>query len=105
MPTIITIFGCPVSLLYDTDHKRSIVSTMIFLLCGIVQLELRREREKEASLKAAAEKEVAALKERLAEMEAHANARWVGSCGSCFGSCLGWVCCCRRLISVSRGLA
>lgn len=42
-----------------------------------MQLELKREREHEASLKTAAEKEVASLKERLADMEAHANARWV----------------------------
>lgn len=41
-------------------------------------MELKREREREASLKTAAEKEVALLKERLAEMEAQANARWGG---------------------------
>lgn len=40
-------------------------------------MESRRQLENEASLKAAAEKEVASLKERLAEMEAHASARWV----------------------------
>eukprot|EP00752_Nemacystus_decipiens_P004800 g4368.t1 len=38
-------------------------------------LALKREREREAALKTAAEKEVASLKERLADMEAHANAR------------------------------
>ncbi|CAN0078951.1 unnamed protein product [Scytosiphon promiscuus] len=38
-------------------------------------MELKRERERESALKTAAEKEVASLRERLAEMEAQANAR------------------------------
>ncbi|CBJ27758.1 conserved unknown protein [Ectocarpus siliculosus] len=38
-------------------------------------LELRRERERESALRTEAEKEVAALKERTVELEAHAKAR------------------------------
>ncbi|CAM9506371.1 unnamed protein product [Ectocarpus sp. 12 AP-2014] len=38
-------------------------------------LELRRERERESALRTEAEKEVAALKERIVELEAHAQAR------------------------------
>ncbi|CAB1120607.1 unnamed protein product [Ectocarpus sp. CCAP 1310/34] len=38
-------------------------------------MELRRERERESALRTEAEKEVAALKERIVELEAHAKAR------------------------------